>query len=224
MNKKIFLMTVGGGFVAGVGTALLVSSLCCGAKNIPADVSTATPPQVEMMQHKPHAMKGDMANRDARFNHRHMPDRFARHHEPTPEMKARFAEKLGLTDEQKEQLDKIRQEDMAKMEPLFKKMDDLQAEIRALREANRAHFESILTDEQKEILKTMRPHHHKARKFHHLPQSSESTTATEPTAPVAPNTVPTETPNAVPAETPTAPVAPAEPTETPNAPVAPTAE
>lgn len=83
--------------------------------------------------------------------------------EPTEEMKARFAEKLGLTDEQKAQLEQYRAEDMAKIEPLFKQMEELRAQLRELRQAGRAHFESVLTDEQKEILQTMKAKHHHKR-------------------------------------------------------------
>ena len=41
------------------------------------------------------------------------------------------------------------------MEPLFKQMDDLRAKADKLREENKARFESVLTDEQKEILAAM---------------------------------------------------------------------
>ena len=44
---------------------------------------------------------------------------------------------------------------MAQMEPLFKQMDDLHAKADKLREENKARFESVLTDEQKEILAAM---------------------------------------------------------------------
>lgn len=70
-------------------------------------------------------------------------------------LKHRFAEKLQLTDEQKAQIEQFRKEDMAQMEPLFKQMDDLRAKADKLREENKARFESVLTDEQKEILAAM---------------------------------------------------------------------
>ena len=41
------------------------------------------------------------------------------------------------------------------MEPLFKQMDYLRAKADKLREENKARFESVLTDEQKEILAAM---------------------------------------------------------------------
>lgn len=74
---------------------------------------------------------------------------------PERALKHRFAEKLQLTDEQKAQIEQFRKEDMAQMEPLFKQMDDLRAKADKLREENKARFESVLTDEQKEILAEM---------------------------------------------------------------------
>lgn len=74
---------------------------------------------------------------------------------PNGALKHRFAERLQLTDEQKAQIEQFRKEDMAQMEPLFKQMDDLRAKADKLREENKARFESVLTDEQKEILAAM---------------------------------------------------------------------
>lgn len=74
---------------------------------------------------------------------------------PERVLKHRFAERLQLTDEQKAQIEQFRKEDMAQMEPLFKQMDDLRAKADKLREENKARFESVLTDEQKEILAAM---------------------------------------------------------------------
>ena len=74
---------------------------------------------------------------------------------PERALKHRFAEKLQLTDEQKAQIEQFRKEDMAQMEPLFKQMDYLRAKADKLREENKARFESVLTDEQKEILAAM---------------------------------------------------------------------
>lgn len=74
---------------------------------------------------------------------------------PERALKHRFAERLQLTDEQKAQIEQFRKEDMAQMEPLFKQMDNLRAKADKLREENKARFESVLTDEQKEILAAM---------------------------------------------------------------------
>jgi len=164
MDKKNFWIAVGGGFVAGIGTALLVCSFCCAPR--PHMMHNPMPKNIEMMQHHRPFMHGG-------FHHKN-------HHQFGEKMKAHFAKKLGLTDEQKQQLDKFRDEDMAKMKPLFEQMDSLRKQMDEMREINRAHFESVLTDEQKEILKTMKMkkgHHHK---HHFAPKDMDKSVADEP--------------------------------------------
>lgn len=74
---------------------------------------------------------------------------------PDEMLKDRFAKKLNLTEEQKVQIEEFRKEDMKQMKPLFDQMDELRKQADELREQNKARFESVLTPEQKEILKTM---------------------------------------------------------------------
>ena len=74
---------------------------------------------------------------------------------PDEMLKDRFAKKLNLTEEQKAQIEEFRKEDMKQMKPLFEQMDELRKQADELREQNKARFESVLTAEQKEILKTM---------------------------------------------------------------------
>ena len=74
---------------------------------------------------------------------------------PDEMMKERFAKKLNLTDEQKAQIEKFHEEDVKQMKPLFEQMDALRKQADELREQNKARFESILTSEQKDILKAM---------------------------------------------------------------------
>ena len=74
---------------------------------------------------------------------------------PDEKLKDRFAKKLNLTEEQKAQIEEFRKEDMKQMKPLFDQMDELRKQADELREQNKARFESVLTPEQKEILKTM---------------------------------------------------------------------
>lgn len=160
MSKKNFWIAVGGGFIAGIGTALIASTLCFSPVNAPNGVM---PEKIEMMKQVHHAkhhpdMRGHKGKHFGKPHHGH----FGKRPEVTAEMREHFAKKLGLTDEQKAQLDKFRDEDMAKMEPLFKQMGELHAKMEELRKVNRAHFESVLTDEQKEILKTMKPKHENA--------------------------------------------------------------
>ena len=195
MEKKNFWIAVGGGFIAGVGTALIVSTLCCAQAPKNTSMAEAMPQKIEMMK-KAHHMKGHHA--------RHF---MGRHAMPTPEMREHFAKKLGLTDEQKAQLDKFRDEDMAKMKPLFDEMDTLHAKMEELRKVNRAHFESVLTDEQKEILKNMKKEwkHHKRHKHmgrhHGMPKADEAVQADN--APIAEDVPVKETPaeNAAASET-----------------------
>ena len=90
-----------------------------------------------------------------RFDHRRPGDLRRPGHpgfHPRPEMKERFVKRLGLTDEQKAQIEQFRKEDMAKMAPLFEQMDELRKQADELRKENKARFESVLTPEQKEIL------------------------------------------------------------------------
>lgn len=74
---------------------------------------------------------------------------------PDEMLKDRFAKKLNLTDEQKAQIEEFRKEDMEQMKPLFEQMDELRKQADELREQNKARFESVLTPEQKDILKNM---------------------------------------------------------------------
>ena len=74
---------------------------------------------------------------------------------PDEMMKERFAKKLNLTEEQKAQIEEFRKEDMKQMKPLFEQMDALRKQADELRAQNKARVESILTSEQKDILKAM---------------------------------------------------------------------
>ena len=88
-----------------------------------------------------------------------------------------FAEKLGLSKEQKEKAKELRQEGRKKMEPLMKQKKELHEKMERLRKENMEQFEKILTDEQKAKLKEMKkehkgkhfgkPPHHKDRKDKH---------------------------------------------------------
>lgn len=153
MEKKTVWLALGGGFIAGLVAGVLMCTMCCAwsYKHKPMQVF---PARLEMMQHKMHHKGAHMG--------------FHQFREPTPEMKEHFAKKLGLSEEQKATLEQYRQEDMVKMKPLFDEMDKLHAKIKDLRKANRARFESVLTDAQKEILQQMKAKHHghKANKRH----------------------------------------------------------
>lgn len=78
-------------------------------------------------------------------------------------MADKFAKDLGLSDEQKAQADKIREEGRKKVEPLMKEMKNLREKMDKLREENMKDFEKILTPEQKTKLEEMKKHHDKMR-------------------------------------------------------------
>lgn len=152
MEKKNFWIAVSGGFLAGIGTILLLGTLYSYPRPCHKHMHHM-PPRMEMMMH---------------HHGKHMKNHWQ---EPSAEMKERFAKKLGLTDEQKATLEKYREEDLAKMKPLFDQMEDIRAQMKEIWKENRAHFESVLTDEQKEILKKMKPHHkHHKHHRHHQPK------------------------------------------------------
>ena len=79
---------------------------------------------------------------------------------PKLEMKIRqpLAEKLKLTDEQKAQADKIREDGRKKMKPLIEERKELRKKMDAVRKANMEEFEKILTPEQKKAFDEMKKH------------------------------------------------------------------
>lgn len=152
MEKKTVGIALISGLAAGLLSALIICTTCCGLpcknKMMPAFEGNQM-----MMKHKMHH-KGAHHG----FHHKKGVHEWK---EPTAEMKENFAKKLGLSDEQKATLEQYRNEDMAKMKPLFDEMKRIKGEIKELRKANRARFESVLTDAQKEILQQMKDKHHK---------------------------------------------------------------
>ena len=75
-----------------------------------------------------------------------------------------FAQKLGLSEEQKQKAEDLRKEGRKKMEPLMKQKRELHEKMEKLRKENMEEFEKILTDEQKTKLKEMKKEH-KGRPF-----------------------------------------------------------
>lgn len=102
----------------------------------------------------------------------------AKGHKPLPpqdgkEMQVRMSDKLSkelnLTDEQKAQAKKIREEGKEKIEPLMKEMKKLRAKIDETRKENMKEFEKILTPEQKnqfEKIKAEKKLHRKEERMH----------------------------------------------------------
>ncbi|MBQ9235572.1 MAG: Spy/CpxP family protein refolding chaperone [Alphaproteobacteria bacterium] len=78
-----------------------------------------------------------------------------------------LADKLKLTDEQREKAKKIHEEGRAKMKPLMDEGRELHEKMDKLRKENMAEFEAILTDEQKaELEKIKKDHKGKMRHNH----------------------------------------------------------
>lgn len=163
-GRKNMLIAAGAAFAGGVAVTLTVLALAfCPAKrhgmwhggwhrDMPRAemrLPTRHHPEGRFDGERPREWKyrADRGDAPRRFGHPGF--------HPERALKHRFAEKLQLTDEQKAQIEQFRKEDMAQMEPLFKQMDDLRAKADKLREENKARFESVLTDEQKEILAAM---------------------------------------------------------------------
>lgn len=163
-GRKNMLIAAGAAFAGGVAVTLTVLALAfCPAKrhgmwhggwhrDMPrAEMRLPTRQHPEGRfdgeRHREWKHRADRGDAPRRFGHPGF--------HPERALKHRFAEKLQLTDEQKAQIEQFRKEDMAQMEPLFKQMDDLRAKADKLREENKARFESVLTDEQKEILAAM---------------------------------------------------------------------
>ena len=87
------------------------------------------------------------------------------HHE---KMSQKLAEDLGLSDEQKSQADKIREEGRKKMEPLMKEKKILHQKMDAVRKSNMEDFEKILTPEQRQKFSEIKAKHKAhAPKFGH---------------------------------------------------------
>lgn len=166
-GKKHILIAAGVAFVCGVAVSLAAMSLCnCPKKRhrmerprmaIEQTVGKKHDGMKKRFEHAPrHEGRVDKFGREERFDkHAKLMGEHFRRRSDGAEMKERFAKKLKLTDEQKAQIEAFRKEDMAKIEPLFAKMDELRKEADKLRDANKARFESILTPEQKEILADM---------------------------------------------------------------------
>ena len=70
-----------------------------------------------------------------------------------------FANKLGLSEEQRAKAKELRDVGRKKMEPLMKQKRELHEKMENLRKENMEEFEKLLTDEQKEKLKEIKKEH-----------------------------------------------------------------
>lgn len=71
-------------------------------------------------------------------------------------MAEKFAEDLGLTDEQKNKAEELRAASRKKMKPLFEQMRGIHQKMDEIREENLKEFEKVLTPEQKAKLEKMK--------------------------------------------------------------------
>ena len=90
-------------------------------------------------------------------------------HHPHMDRKAHFenfAKELGLTPEQQKQAQALHEKMKEDMKPVKEEMKKLRQQAHQIREANKTAFEALLTEEQKEKLKQMKPPH-KENDFKH---------------------------------------------------------
>ncbi len=71
----------------------------------------------------------------------------------------KFANELGLTDEQRKKAAEIRKADFEKMKPLMEEMKALREKMDAMRQENMKSFEEILTPEQQTKFKQIIAEH-----------------------------------------------------------------
>jgi Spy/CpxP family protein refolding chaperone len=81
----------------------------------------------------------------------------------------KFANELGLSEEQRKKAEEIRKADFEKMKPLMEEMKALREKMDAMRKENMKSFEAILTPEQQVKFKEMIDEHKRKmeeRSFH----------------------------------------------------------
>ena len=152
-------------------TALCATAVMLGSVSVSAqeEMLPPPPPPHDEMLPQPHPKFGP----EHKGPRAHGPKFDKKKHE---EMADKFADKLDLTKEQREQAEKIRQDGRKKMEPLMKEMKELRQKMDELRRENMEEFEKILTPEQKKQLDEMKPKHDKrwkADKKHHKKLKAE---------------------------------------------------
>lgn len=132
--KKLLGLTMG---------ALLVSSVAMAQEAKPEMPDDMPPP----------ASMGDEFNPGGR-KHFSEADK-AKFEEKMKKHKAEFAKRLNLTPEQQEKAEDLREKNKEAMKPIMDEMKALREKADTLREESKKEFEALLTDEQKETLKTM---------------------------------------------------------------------
>lgn len=125
-----------------IGTLLLSSAVM--AQNVKPEMPDDMPPPPQMddemhLERRKHFSEADKAKFEEKMKER----------------KAEFVKRLNLTPEQKEKAEALHAKNKAAMKPIMDEMKKLREKADSLREESRKEFEALLTDTQKEILKTM---------------------------------------------------------------------
>lgn len=112
-----------------------------------------------------------------------LPKHFDKEHHKA--MAAKMAKDLGLSDKQKAQAEKIREDGHKKIAPLMEQMKNLRQQIDEERRANMQDFEKILTPEQREKFEAIKKQgprfapEHKAKKTHKMMRGMHKVEAEE---------------------------------------------
>lgn len=121
-------------------TAFCAASLLLGTSAVMAqDAEMAPPPP-------PHE---EMGPRPHEFGGRH-----------AAKMQDRLADELNLTEAQKADLQKVREENREKMKPLMEQMKELRKQMDQLRKADMESFEKVLTPEQLKLFEEIKAKRH----------------------------------------------------------------
>ncbi len=133
---------------------LLLSSVAFAAENMPPmPKDMPLPPEGMPMDAEAPFLNGKEEHPAPHMMPKHFnPDEMKM---PPKNHKEAFAERLNLTDEQKEKAAEIRKQGTEQMNAIMEEMKVLRQKARDVREKNKTEFESLLTPEQKEILEQM---------------------------------------------------------------------
>lgn len=144
-------------FTAGIALTLTVFALACCPEKPKADF--APRPELSRRSTDPQIAHPrrfiEYKDKSGIWHNRPTPG--FRPKEPTPEAKERFAKKLGLSEDQKRQIEENRQKDIKELDAIHEQMEALRQSAAKIRNNGRKNFEALLTPKQKEILKTMHP-------------------------------------------------------------------
>lgn len=102
-----------------------------------------------------HAPKGEMRARHHKGEMRGQKPDKAELEKKMAEKREAFANRLGLTEEQRAKSKELHEKNKTQMKQIMSEMGALKEKAQALREESKKEFEALLTAEQKETLKQM---------------------------------------------------------------------